>query len=156
MKRCFLAPIVFLWMLGTSLAAASEAFTAVKAADIARMQAAISGDATRLGELLADDLTYGHSNGRMQTKAEFIAAVASNQMKYEAFDYEETALKETAPGVVTMTGCIRLKVSRAEVRVEFVVRFLAVWRNEAGRWRLQAYQSTRLPDALPSPTEKSP
>ena len=31
-------------------------------------------------------------------------------------------------------------------RVEFGIRFLAVWREDNGKWRLHAYQSARLPE----------
>lgn len=157
MKRCFLLVLLSLGFLAGSLRAADDAIAAVKRADAARVQATISGDATRLRELLTDDLSYGHNDGRIQTKVEFINAVASKQTKYEAVDYLETNLKETAAGVVTMTGRVRLKVSRGDVRVEFTLRFLAVWREEAGQWRLHAYQSTRLPDApAATPSAKSP
>ncbi|HEX2852684.1 MAG TPA: nuclear transport factor 2 family protein [Opitutaceae bacterium] len=158
MKRCFLLTLLCLCALTGPLRAADDVLAAVKRADAARVQATISGDATRLRELLTDDLSYGHNDGRIQTKAEFINAVASKQVRYEAVDYVETNFKETAPGVVTMTGRVRLKVGRGDVRVEFALRFLAVWREEAGQWRLHAYQSTRLPDApaaTPSPA-KSP
>lgn len=154
MKRWFPIALVFLslCLLTASSRAADATLEAVKRADAARVQATISGDAARLRDLLTDDLSYGHNDGRIQTKTEFINAVASKQVRYEAVDYVETNFRETAPGVVTMTGRVRLKVSRGEVRVEFTLRFLAVWRSENGHWRLHAYQSTRLPDAPPATT----
>jgi ketosteroid isomerase-like protein len=128
---------------------AADAIAEVQRADAARVKATIAGDAERLGELLTEDLLYGHNDGRVQTKAEFINAVTGNQIKYEAFDYEDTKLVETAPHVVTMTGRVHLKVSRGSTRVEFGIRFLAVWREDNGKWRLHAYQSARLPEATP-------
>ena len=148
MKR-FVLTLVLLGIFQASIYAAEDAIAAVQRADAARVKATIAGDAKRLGELLTDDLVYGHNDGRVQTKAEFISAVAGNQVKYEAFDYEETKLLETAPGVVTMTGRVHLKVSRGGTHAEFALRFLAVWREESGQWRLHAYQSTRLPDTAP-------
>ncbi|MEO6568805.1 MAG: nuclear transport factor 2 family protein [Opitutaceae bacterium] len=140
----------FLLVLGifrTSLsAAAADALAAVQRADAARVRATIAGDATSLNELLTDDLLYGQNDGRIQTKAEFMSAVATNSMKYEAFDYEETKFIETAPHVVTMTGRAHLKLSRGKTRAEFRIRFLAVWREDNGKWRLHAYQSTQLPE----------
>lgn len=160
MKRSFFVSLFSLCVLIASpvARAAEDALVLVKSADAARVQATISGDAARLRELLTDDLSYGHNDGRIQTKSEFVNAVASKQVRYEAVDYIETDLKETAPGVATMTGRVRLKVSRGDVRVEFTLRFLAVWRNEDGQWRLHAYQSTRLPDASTptTPGVKSP
>jgi ketosteroid isomerase-like protein len=146
MKLRLLIPFFFLGV-AAPLWAASDALAEVKRADAARVKATISGDATRLAALLADDLSYGHSDGRVQTKAEFISAVSNNQIKYESIDYAETKLRETAPGVVTMTGRVHLKARGGNVQVQFTLRFLAVWREEAGQWRMHAYQSTRLPEA---------
>jgi ketosteroid isomerase-like protein len=154
MKRSILVFLLF-GFLHVSLHGASDAIAAVQRADAARVKATIAGDAARLGELLTDDLIYGHNDGRVQTKSEFISAVASNQVKYEAFDYDETKWLETAPHVVTVTGRLHLKVSRGATRVEFALRFLAVWREEGGQWRLHAYQSARLPDAPATSTAKA-
>lgn len=152
MKQFFLA-LVFVAAFSASAWAAGGSILAVQQADAARVKATISGDARRLAELLSDDLSYGQNDGRIQTKAEFVGAVTSNRVKYEAFDYEDAKFVETAPGVVTMTGLVHLKVSRGSTRVEFTLRFLAVWRDEKGQWRLHAYQSSRVPDTTaPSAT----
>lgn len=136
--------LALLPLLGVA-ARASEAVDAVKHADVARVRATIAGNANELAALLSNGLIYGHADGRVQTKAEFIAAVISNQMKYEAYDYGPTQLVETAPGVVTMSGLARIKASAANQHVAFTLRFLAVWRNEGGQWRLFAYQSATVP-----------
>jgi len=149
MKRLLLTSLALVF-LSSSLSAA-DALAEVRRADAARVKATIAGDTAGLATLLAEDLIYGQNDGRVQTKTEFINAAASNQVKYEAFDYQETKLVETAPRVVTMTGIVHLKVSRANTRVEFGIRFLAVWRQDDGQWRLHAYQSARLPEgALPA------
>ncbi|MEO7414640.1 MAG: nuclear transport factor 2 family protein [Opitutaceae bacterium] len=132
--------------MGCAPLRAADALAAVQLADAARVKATIAGDVQRLGELLTDDLLYGQNDGRVQTKTEFLNAVTSNQVKYEALEYQDTKLVETAPHVVTMTGLVHLKVSRGQTRVEFGVRFLAVWREDDGKWRLHAYQSARLPE----------
>lgn len=150
----FLCTLFALGILSASLSAA-DAITEVKRADAARVKATIAGDAARLSELLTDDLLYGQNDGRIQTKTEFITAVTGNQVKYEAFDYEDTKLVETAPHVVTMTGRVHLKVSRGSTRVEFGIRFLAVWREDDGQWRLHAYQSARLPETTAPSSAKS-
>lgn len=152
----FFSPLLVLVILSARLSAA-DAIAEVQRADAARVKATIAGDAARLSELLTDDLLYGHNDGRVQNKTEFINAVAGNQIKYEAFDYQDTKLVETAPHVVTMTGRVHLKVSRGATRVEFGIRFLAVWREDKGQWRLHAYQSARLPEEAPmAPAKAAP
>src|SRR4051812_5579256 len=47
-----------------------------------RFAAIVKADEAALNKLLADDLTYTHSNANMQTKAQFIADVKSGAIDY--------------------------------------------------------------------------
>jgi ketosteroid isomerase-like protein len=132
--------------LCTAAFAAAGPAEEVRAADTARVMATIAGDTARLAPLLADALSYGHSNGRVQTKAEFLEAVRSNRVRYEAYDYEEIQVTPVATDLALMTGTARLRASAGGERVAFRLRFLSVWRREDGAWRLFAYQSARTPD----------
>ncbi len=116
----------------------------VRTADTARVLATVRSDTHRIASLLSDQLHYGHADGRMQTKNEFIAAVRTSQMKYEAYDYLEREVAPVSDDVAIMTGRAKLKVSINGRRLEFVIQFLAVWRREHGAWHLFAYQSAQL------------
>ena len=127
----------------------------VRAADAARVLATLRGDADRLTRLLSDSLTYGHLDGRVQSKPAFLAAVRSKDLKYEVYDYQETKIIPVSEDVAIMTGRTHLKASAGTQRVEFAIRFLAVWRREDGVWHLFAYQSTQLPGPVAvSPNKK--
>src|SRR5690606_8719508 len=78
--------LLVLFALGVSRLAAASLQEDVRAADTRRVMATIAGDADRVAELLSDDLRYGHADGRVQTKDEFLAAVRSSRMRYEAYD----------------------------------------------------------------------
>lgn len=117
----------------------------VRAADTARVLATLRGDADRLTRLLSDNLTYGHLDGRVQSKATFLAAVHSKELKYETYDYQETKISRLSDELALMTGRTHIKASAGPQHVDFSIRFLAVWRREDGVWHLLAYQSTKLP-----------
>jgi hypothetical protein len=119
--------------------------TAVRAADSARVKATIAGEVKQLAPLLSDQLTYGHADGRIQSKAELLAALGSNALSYETYDYEEMQVTPVDAEVATMTGRARLVVRAHDQRIAFRLRFLAVWHLEPGGWRLFAYQSAQLP-----------
>ncbi|MFM1851087.1 MAG: nuclear transport factor 2 family protein [Cephaloticoccus sp.] len=127
-----------------SLQAASFA-DEVRAADTRRVMATIAGDAARLDDLLSEDLRYGHADGRLQTKTDFLDAVRSSKMRYEAYDYEDMAIERAADGIAVITGRASLRVRLGDKPLAFRLRFLAVWRQEAGAWRLLAYQSAQIP-----------
>ena len=134
--------LAFAILLSPTFASVDE--SAVRHADQRRIQATISGDATELSELLSDDLLYAYSDGRVQTKAQFIAALASHQLKYVSADPEDVKYQSIASGAAVLSGRARLVVDAKDQRVTFTLRFLAVWREEAGHWRLVAYQSSPL------------
>lgn len=125
----------------------------VRAADTARVLATIAGSIARLEPLLSDSLTYGHADGRVETKAEFISAVKSAQIKYEAYNYDNVKVTRVTDDVAIMTGRARLRASAGQVRVEFALKFLSVWRREDGAWRLFAYQSAKLPEPAATPAK---
>jgi hypothetical protein len=123
----------------------------VRVADTARVLSTLRGDADRLSRLLSDNLVYNHLDGRVQTKEVFLAAVRTNRVKYDAYDYLDTKISRVTDDVAIITGRAHLKASMAKEHVDFEIRFLAVWRREDGIWRLFAYQSTKLGDPTVTP-----
>ena len=120
----------------------------VRIADTARVLSTLRGDADRLSRLLSNELVYNHADGRVQTKEVFLAAVRTNKIKYDAYDYLEKKITRVSDDVAVMSGRAHLKASSPKERVEFDIRFLALWRREEGEWRLFAYQSTRLSEPV--------
>ena len=146
-----LAPLLALLVLIALPIRAMSVADEVRAADTARVLATVRGDTLRVAALLSEQLHYGHVDGRVQTKAQFLAAVRASQMKYEAYDYLEREVTPVSDDVATMTGRAKLRVSTNGRRLEFVIQFLAVWRREDGAWHLFAYQSAQLPAAAVPP-----
>jgi hypothetical protein len=141
-----LAILLSLFWLPVLAVPQDPAIEAVKHADVARVEATIAGKVDKLGALLSEALVYGHADGRTQSKAEFLAAVASNKVRYKGYDYLDAQMAKVTEDVVTMTGRVRLKAASSTQEFEFTLRFLAVWRREQAEWRLFSYQSARLPD----------
>src|SRR6476659_3720296 len=48
--------------------------------------AILSKDSVALSGLLADDITYGHSSGLIQTKAELIRSIVSGEQDYKSIE----------------------------------------------------------------------
>src|SRR5437762_13608331 len=80
-----------LLILATSLFAADPA-DGVREASAGWRQAAIKKDKAALQRFLADDLTYFHSDGKTQTKAEYIAAVTGSG-RYESLTESATQIR---------------------------------------------------------------
>jgi len=90
----------------------------------------------------------------VQTKAQLIAALASHQLKYVAVDPQEVKFLSIASGAAALSGRARLVVEAQGQRVTFTLSFLEVWREEAGHWRLLAYQSSQISPPVPTASGK--
>jgi ketosteroid isomerase-like protein len=124
---------------------ADRAIAAVRAADDERLGAIRAGDVARLDAILSDDLRYAHSNGKVDTKDSLTKSLASRSLVYESFDYREINYRAASPGVVLMAGRVVIHASSAGQKAVLDLNFLAVWREENGRWRFLAWQSARNP-----------
>ena len=118
---------------------------AVLAAEDARHGAMQRADLAALDTLCADQLSYAHSSGVRDTKAEYLGKVASGYYRYHRIDHPVER--------VEVTGDTAIVVGRmtADLDVDGVPKTidslaLAVWTRASGAWRLLAYAPTRLPD----------
>lgn len=127
---------------------------ALRAADNERVAAIIAADPARLDEILSADLHYAHSNGAIDTKTSFIESLTSRRSVYKSFEYVQPRFIPAGPGVVLMTGRALIRAGGAAQQNLLDLNFLAVWRNEGGKWRFLAWQSSRNPPPADPPGKK--
>jgi hypothetical protein len=135
---------LFLFALVAARAADDKIIAAVKAADEERMAATKSGDRARLDAIMSDQLRYAHASGTVDTKTSYIETLVTKKTVYESFEYKERNFVSAAPGVVLMNGRCIIKAGPAGAPNTNDLNFLAVWRQENGKWRFLAWQSNRL------------
>lgn len=113
--------------------------------DKARMAAMAAQDIARLDDLLADDLVYTHSSARLDTKASLIGGMQAGTTVYQAVEPYDVKAQALGDAVV-LTGCANIRVTTTAGPLAFGVRFTDVYAKRDGRWRMVAWQSTKLPD----------
>ena len=118
---------------------------AVKAADDARIATMRSPDRDKLNAIFSDDLRYAHSNGVVDTKGSFIELLSSGKTKYLGYEHTDRSITIPAPGIALVTGQARIQAESAAGKMDNVLSYLAVWREEKGQWRFLAWQSCKLP-----------
>jgi len=118
---------------------------AVTAADEERLAATKAGDQARLDAIFSNELRYAHSSGKVDTKASYMDSLVSHRTVYESFDYKERNFLSAGPGIFLMTGRVLIHSSNDGNKVENDLNYLAVWREENGRWRFLAWQSCKNP-----------
>lgn len=122
---------------------------ALQAADDARIAAIKAADAAKLSEILSGDLHYGHSSGPVDTKASFIDSLVSGRARYVAYENEERNFTFPAPNIALMSGRAHVQVATAKGGMDSMIGYLAVWREEEGKWRFLAWQSCRIAPKTP-------
>jgi ketosteroid isomerase-like protein len=126
-----------------AVGAAEKPGELVLKADQARLAAMIAGDAAGLGRLMSETLVFVHSDGRSESKADYVKNMLAGDTAYADAKTAEVRTMEPAPGVVILIGAQQMRKRLGPTWSEVKLRFMAVWRNEAGTWRMVAWQSMR-------------
>ena len=107
-------------------------------------QAMIDGNAAQLDTLAAAKLSYGHSSGLMENKAEFIAKLASGQSDFVTMELTNQQIR-----IVGDVALVRhdlhadIKDNGTPNRIHLGV--LLVWQLQNGQWQLLARQAFKYP-----------
>jgi ketosteroid isomerase-like protein len=109
-----------------------------------RADAMVREDVGTLATLLADDLSYTHSDGRRDTKESFLGLVAAPAMRYLGVDYSNQEVVDCGDAVV-VRGTARIRLVReAGEPLDYLVLFLDIWARRDGRWQTVGWQATRI------------
>ena len=117
---------------------------AVLAAEDRRYDALLGPDLPTLERSFHERLSYAHSSGVRDTKAEYFEKVRSGYYDYQRIDHPVERVEvigDTAMVVGRMT--CDLTVQGTPKTIDNLA--LAVWVRTAGEWRLLAYAPTTLP-----------
>jgi hypothetical protein len=117
---------------------------AVLAAEDRRYDALLGPDLPTLERLFHERLTYAHSSGVRDTKAEYLAKIENGYYVYSRIDHpveRVDVLGDSAVVVGRMTA--DLTVDGTAKTIDNLA--LAGWTRAAGEWQLIAYASTPLP-----------
>lgn len=138
-------PWFFLGLPALSAADDAAVIVAVIAADEERVAATKAADAARLDAIFSDELRYAHSNGVVDSKASYTESLVTHASVYVNFNYKERTVVPAGPGVALMSGRVVIDLRNADGPFQVDLNYLAVWREEGGKWRFLAWQSCRNP-----------
>jgi len=128
------------------LAKDSAREAALRTAEIARFEANVKADGHALDRLLDAGLEYSHSNGKLDGKASFIAAIKDGSLDYLSMEPTIESLRLFGD-VGMIRGQVRVGVTIDGKSNEFTIGYSDVWLWKDGRWQMTSWRSTRLPDA---------
>lgn len=136
--------LALLFLLSGAPAQASDAaIPELTAIDATWNDLRLKPDVEGLDKLLVDDWLLTHSDGRVQTKAEYLAELKTRTRANQAIRNEDVRTRIYAEtGVVTGTSVQSGVTNGQPFSGRF--RFTRVWVRRDGAWRMVASHSSRL------------
>jgi hypothetical protein len=101
-------------------------------------------DKAKLAQVTSEQLSYGHSGGRVETKEQFINGVLTRKAVVKSLAFPE--LKVTVVGNAAIARHIYLAESELDGKATTTrIGALQVWQKQDGAWKLLARQGFQLP-----------
>ena len=118
--------------------AAEEAAVTQAVADLTT--AMLAAEKAKLEALVADQLSYGHSSGAVQNKADFVDVIVSKKTVYKSINL--TDIKVSVVGNDAIVRHTWDSVSESDGKsTTSHIGVLQVWAKQDGKWKLLARQA---------------
>jgi hypothetical protein len=128
---------------GSTGAEAGDEESVAQSVEILR-KAQLEADRSKLEQVTSAQVSYGHSDGRAETKEQFIHGVMTRKQTVKSLDFPE--LKTTVVGNAAIVRHIYLSQSELDGKATTTkIGALQVWQKQDGGWKLLARQGFRLP-----------
>ncbi|NBU35959.1 MAG: nuclear transport factor 2 family protein [Bacteroidetes bacterium] len=138
MLKYFIPALVFMHLFSFPLLGQ----TIENQVDILR-QNMLDPDISTLNKILASDLVYGHSNGKIEDKKAFIENLQNGN-----YDFTEITLKDqtikTSKHIAIVRHTLYAKTNDKKVPAEVNLKILMVWKKEGKTWQLWERQAVKI------------
>lgn len=104
----------------------------------------INPDKAGLEAIVADDLSYGHSGGKIDTKASFIADLMSGASDFVTINITDQSVK-TVGNAALVRHTLSATTNDSGKPGAVTIKILQVWQQQGGQWKLIARQAIRPP-----------
>ena len=102
----------------------------------------VNADKTALEDISADNLSYGHSNGNVETKEAFVENIASGRSDFTTIDISEQTISITQNTAV-VRHLFNATTNDGGKPGTVKIKVLLVWQKENERWKLLARQAVK-------------
>lgn len=122
---------------------AAKLIDAVRELERERFRAMVDGDGPSLDTLLADNVSYVHTNGKRETKRQFIDGITGGRRRYRQIEVQSQDVLPVGLETCVVTGRALIEMEANNGALLFPIAYTAIHTQEDGQWRLIAWQATR-------------
>lgn len=122
---------------------AAKMIEAIRGLERERFRAMVEGDGQSLDTLLADNVSYVHTNGKRETKRQFIDGIIAGRRRYRQIEVQSQEVLPAGRETYVVTGRALIEMEANNGALLFPIAYTAIHTHEDGHWRLIAWQATR-------------
>ncbi|AIJ46934.1 hypothetical protein O987_14090 [Comamonas testosteroni TK102] len=125
-----------------ALAAGDEDAVAAKLEEFRSAQ--MAANAGTLTELTAPELSYSHSDARVEDRATFVANTTSGKKPFLSLEYREPTIRVVGSNAIVRFHWMGEQQAVADGKKTATnLHILMVWQKQGGDWRLLARSATK-------------
>jgi ketosteroid isomerase-like protein len=132
------------FMISTTQALSQSADEKAVASAVEKLRKAmVAGDPVSLKAMVAEDLSYGHSNALLENREEFIDQFVTGKSVFKTINLTEQSIKIVGEAAVVrhrLTG----DTNNSNVPGKVDLSILMVWKKQNGDWKLLARQAVKI------------
>ena len=144
MNKKFLYLLFMAGILSLKTFAQSSDETKVAAAVEALRKAMVDPDKTTLENLTSDQLSYGHSTGKIENQQEFINNLISGKSDFVKIDLSEQTIK-ISNDIAIVRHRLDADTNDGGKPGRANIYILLVWQKQHKEWKLIARQAVKVP-----------
>jgi ketosteroid isomerase-like protein len=107
--------------------------------------AQVAADAKALDALCAAELSYSHSDARVEDKATFIANATNGKSKFLSLAYQDPSIRVVGPAAIVRFHWVGEQEAVADGKKSSTnLHILMNWQKQGADWKLLSRASTKL------------
>jgi hypothetical protein len=122
---------------------AEKQMEAIRALERDRFRAMVEGDGEALDALLSDNVYYVHTNGKRESKQQFIDAILAGRRRYRQIEVQSQEVMPVGGDAFVVTGRVIVELEANNGGLVFPIAYTSLQAQESGEWRLLAWHATR-------------
>jgi ketosteroid isomerase-like protein len=144
-RRQLALPVLAIGLLGMVPAFAGADEDAVAKTVEAFRAAQFAADAKTLEGLCAAELSYSHSDGRVEDKATFVANATNGKSKFLSLAYQDVSVHVVGPAAIVRFHWVGESEAAADGKKSATnLHILMNWQKQGADWKLLSRASTKL------------
>ena len=104
----------------------------------------INKDSMALEGLMADKVTYGHSNGKLEDRTKMISGAINSKQTYSNFVMDSATVFFEGDKTAVVRHVLRAVSTENGKETPLHLNVLQVWVNQNNQWKLMARQAVKL------------